>query len=84
MCLAVPGKVLSIAGDDVLTRTGRIDFGGVIKQVNLIYTPEAEVGDHVLVHVGFAIAVIDEQEAGRVFDLLRQIEEPTGPQGAAT
>lgn len=84
MCLAVPGKVLSIAGDDVLTRAGRIDFGGVIKQVNLIYTPEAEVGDHVLVHVGFAIAVIDEQEAGRVFDLLRQIEEPTGTQGAAT
>lgn len=84
MCLAVPGKVLSIAGDDALTRTGRIDFGGVIKQVNLIYTPEADVGDHVLVHVGFAIAVIDEQEAERVFELLRQIEEPAGPQGAAT
>ena len=58
MCLAVPGRVLSTAGDDALTRTGRIDFGGVIKEVNLIYVPESEPGDYVIVHVGFAIAVM--------------------------
>ena len=84
MCLAVPGRVLSTAGDDALRRTGRIDFGGLVKEVNLIYVPEAEAGDYVLVHVGFAIAVIDEQEAARVFELLRQIDEPAGAQGAAT
>ncbi len=84
MCLAVPGRVLSISGDDALTRVGRIDFGGVIKEVNLIYVPEAETNDYVLVHVGFAIAVIDEQEAARVFELLQQIEAPAGAKGAAT
>ncbi len=84
MCLAVPGRVLSITGDDALTRVGRIDFGGVIKEVNLIYVPEAETNDYVLVHVGFAIAVIDEQEAARVFELLQQIEAPAGAKGAAT
>ena len=84
MCLAIPGRVLSTAGDDALMRTGRIDFGGVVKEVNLIYVPEAEVGDYVLVHVGFAIAVIDEQEAARVFELLRQTDEPASAQGAAT
>ncbi|UCD68957.1 MAG: HypC/HybG/HupF family hydrogenase formation chaperone [Betaproteobacteria bacterium] len=84
MCLAVPGRVISTAGDDALGRIGRIDFGGVIKEVNLIYVPEAEAGDYVLVHVGFAIAVIDEQEAARVFELLRQIDETAGAQGAAT
>ena len=84
MCLAVPGRVLGIAGDDELTRVGRVDFGGVIKQVNLIYVPEARAGDYVLVHVGFALAIIDEQEASRVFELLQQIDEPTRAQEAAS
>ena len=75
MCLAVPGKLLDIAGDDVLTRVGRVDFDGVIKEVNLAYLPQATPGDYVLVHVGFAIAMIDEREAARVFELLRQLEE---------
>ena len=74
MCLAIPGKVLSIEGDDPLMRVGRIDFDGVIKQINLAYVPQAEPGDYVLVHVGFAISVIDEAEAMRVFELLQQIE----------
>jgi hydrogenase expression/formation protein HypC len=73
MCLAVPGRILSLAGDDPLTRTGRVDFGGLVKEVNLAFAPEAEVGDHVLVHVGFAISVIDEAEAGRIFEHLRSI-----------
>jgi hydrogenase expression/formation protein HypC len=75
MCLAVPGRVLSVSGDDVLTRVGRVDFGGVVKEINLAYAPEARIGDYVLVHVGFAITVIDEAEAARVFAHLREIGE---------
>jgi hydrogenase expression/formation protein HypC len=75
MCLAVPGRVLSISGDEPLMRIGRVDFGGIVKEINLAYVPEAAVGDHVLVHVGFAITVIDEEEAVRVFEHLREIGE---------
>lgn len=75
MCLAVPGRVLDIADDDSLMRFARVDFGGVRKKISLAYTPEAQVGDYVLVHVGFAIAVIDEAEAQRVFKHLREIGE---------
>jgi hydrogenase expression/formation protein HypC len=74
MCLAVPGQVASIAGDDLM-RVGRVDFGGVVKEINLAYTPEARIGDYVLVHVGFAISVIDEEEAGRIFDHLRALDD---------
>lgn len=73
MCLAVPGKVLSISGDDPLMRVARVDFGGIVKEIQLAYTPEAATGDYVLVHVGFAITVIDETEARRVFQYLEQI-----------
>ena len=75
MCLAIPGKILSIAGDDPLLRTGRVSFGGIVKEVNLAYTPEAGVGDYVIVHVGFAISTLDEAEAHRVFDYLREMDE---------
>ncbi len=75
MCLAVPGKVLGLSGDDPILRTGRVDFGGIVKEINLAYVPEARIGDYVLVHVGFAITVIDEVEAARVFDALREIGE---------
>jgi hydrogenase expression/formation protein HypC len=76
MCLAVPGKLLEIAeGDDPLARTGKVSFGGMVKQVNLAYVPEARVGDYVAVHVGFALSVIDEQDARLVFDFLRREEE---------
>ncbi len=75
MCLAVPGRVLSLSGEDPATRVGRVDFGGVVKEVNLAFAPEASVGDYVLVHVGFAIAVIDEAEAGRVMRDLEEIAE---------
>ena len=75
MCLAIPGKILSIAGDDPLLRTGRVSFGGLVKEVNLAYTPEAGVGDYVIVHVGFAISTVDEAEAHRVFDYLREMDE---------
>jgi hydrogenase expression/formation protein HypC len=75
MCLAVPGQILSIAGDDPLTRLGRVDFGGVVRPINLAFTPDATVGDHVLVHVGFAISVIDASAAARIFEQLRELGE---------
>jgi len=73
MCLAVPGKIVSIEGEDSFLRSGRVDFSGIIKQVNLAYVPEAKIGDYVLVHVGFAINIIDEAEANQVFQFLREI-----------
>jgi hydrogenase expression/formation protein HypC len=81
MCLAVPGRVISIEGEDELTRQGRVAFGGIVKQVNLAYVPEAGIGDHVLVHAGFAITVLDESEASRTFAYLQEIEgiEEDGP-----
>jgi hydrogenase expression/formation protein HypC len=75
MCLAVPGKILNIIEDEPMTRMGRVSFGGIIKAVNLAYVPEAGVGDYVIVHVGFAISTLDQQEADRVFEYLRQMDE---------
>ena len=75
MCLAVPGRLLSVAGEDPLTRVGRVDFGGVVKEINLAFVPEARVDDYVLVHVGFALTVIDESEAMQVFEHLREMGE---------
>ena len=82
MCLAVPGKVISITGDDDLMRGGRVDFGGVIKDIQLAYTPEARVGDYVLVHVGFAISVIDAAEAARVFEQLAGLDDMEAVSGS--
>jgi len=75
MCLAVPGKVLTISGDDPVMRVARVDFGGIVKEISLAYTPEAAIGGYVLVHVGFAITVIDEDEASRVFRYLEEIAD---------
>jgi hydrogenase expression/formation protein HypC len=75
MCLAVPGKITSISGDDPLTRMGKIDFGGILKEASLAYVPEAGVGDYVIVHVGFAISRLDEAEANQVFEYLREMQE---------
>jgi hydrogenase expression/formation protein HypC len=75
MCLAVPGKILNVVGDDSLQRMGRVSFGGVIKEVSLACVPEAKVGDYVIVHVGLAISTLDETEAQRVFDYLKQMGE---------
>lgn len=88
MCLGVPGQVLSIADDALGMRMGKVSFAGITKEVCLAYTPEADVGDYVIVHVGFAISQVDEEEAGKVFEYLREMEElgeldipqPDGPQ----
>ncbi len=74
MCLAVPGKLLSVEGNDPLTRQGRIAFAGAVKPANLAYTPEAKPGDYVLVHAGFAITVIDEGEALKTLAYLAQLK----------
>jgi hydrogenase expression/formation protein HypC len=75
MCLAVPGQLLNITGEDELYRTGRVSFGGVIKTVSLACVPEARVNDYVLVHVGMALSIVDEEEAARVFSLLAEMGE---------
>lgn len=72
MCLAIPGRVISTTGDSIM-RIGRVDFGGIVKEINLAYVPEARIGDYVLAHVGFAISMIDEAEAARVYEDLREI-----------
>lgn len=75
MCLAVPGKVIEIVGEDPITRVGKVDFGGVTREVNLACVPEVSVGNYVMVHVGMAISVVDEKEAMEVFEYLRQIDD---------
>jgi hydrogenase expression/formation protein HypC len=75
MCLAIPGKIESLSGDDPLTRMGKVNFGGVLKDTCLAYVPEAKVGDYVIVHVGFALSRLDEQEANEIFEYLKRMEE---------
>ena len=75
MCLAIPGEILSIENEDSLMRTGKVSFGGVVKEVNLSFVPEAEVDSYVIVHAGFAISEVDEDEAKRVFEYLDEIEK---------
>jgi hydrogenase expression/formation protein HypC len=71
MCLAVPGRILSVSGSDPLLRSGRVDFAGIVREVNLACVPEAGVGDYVLVHVGVAISTIEPEAAGEVFAYLK-------------
>ncbi len=74
MCLAVPGKIIDISGED-LTRRARVDFGGIRREVSLAALPEAKAGDHVLVHAGFALNIVDETEAQRMLDDLARMGE---------
>lgn len=78
MCLAVPGKVIEVLGDDPLLRSARVSFAGVVKLVSLSCAPEAKLGDYVLVHVGVAISVVDEKEAEETFRYLQQMGELDG------
>jgi hydrogenase expression/formation protein HypC len=74
MCLGIPGKIVELSEQNDLPM-GKVEFGGIVKEVCLAYTPEAQVGDYVLVHVGFAISRIDEAEAQETLDLLNQLAE---------
>jgi hydrogenase expression/formation protein HypC len=75
MCLAIPGKVETLTGEDPIMRMGRVNFGGVIKEACLAYVPEVKVGDYVIVHAGLALSIVDEAEAQQVFEYLRQMDE---------
>lgn len=75
MCLAIPGQIESLHGDDPLMRSGRVRFGGIIREINLACVPEARVGDFVLAHVGVAIGIIDEVEAIRTLTALEALGE---------
>ena len=76
MCLGVPGKIIEVYEVDNL-KMGKVDFGGVIREACLEYVPEAQVGEYVVIHVGFAISIIDEKEAKQVYDILNEMEEIT-------
>ena len=84
MCLAIPGKVIEVFEDHGL-RMGRVDFGGMVKKACLAQLPEASVGDYVLVHVGFALSLVDAAEAERTYRLLEELgllEELKAPEGS--
>jgi hydrogenase expression/formation protein HypC len=74
MCLGIPGKITEIYEKDSLPMA-KIDFGGIVKEVCLAYTPEAKVGNYALVHVGFAISLMDEEEALETLKLIREVED---------
>ncbi len=74
MCLAIPGKIITINNHDHLIKTAMVDFDGITKEVNLTYVPEAEPGDYVIVHVGFAISKLDEEAAKLTFSYLKEME----------
>ncbi|MFH1263985.1 MAG: HypC/HybG/HupF family hydrogenase formation chaperone [Pseudomonadota bacterium] len=75
MCLAVPGKIISINEGENPLRIGKVDFGGVVKEVALATVPDAEIGDYVIVHVGFALSKLDEEEAQKTLTLIREVIE---------
>ncbi|MGB5402714.1 HypC/HybG/HupF family hydrogenase formation chaperone [Robiginitalea sp.] len=76
MCLSIPGKLIEITQTlDETFRLGNVSFDGVIKEVNLTLVPRAKVGDYVMVHVGAAIAIVNEEEAAKTFEILRQLGE---------
>ncbi|MCA6502781.1 MAG: HypC/HybG/HupF family hydrogenase formation chaperone [Pseudanabaena sp.] len=72
MCLAVPAKILSIQGEDLM-RVGKVSFSGVVKEVNLAYLPEAEIGDYAIIHAGVAISIVDPAEAAQTLRDLQKI-----------
>lgn len=72
MCLAIPGKILTSEMHDGI-RVGRVQFGGITRETCLDFVPEASVGDYVIVHVGFAISVVDREEAERSYELLESM-----------
>ncbi len=75
MCLAVPGKIINISDEGPLFRTGRIDFSGVTKEVSLAYVPEAKIDDYVIVHAGFALSIVDEQEAQASLEAFQELSD---------
>lgn len=81
MCLAVPGQLIEVTETDPVKRAGRVDFGGVAREVSLAFVPEAKVGDYVVVHVGFALSVLDQEEARRTLEDFAAIAALAGEEG---
>ncbi len=79
MCLGIPGKVLEVVADAGGLPMGKVEFGGIVKEVCLAYLPDVQPGQYVLVHVGFAISTVDESEAEEIFSYLAQMEELSEP-----
>ncbi len=75
MCLGVPGKVVKIEENPLGMTMGKVDFAGITKEVCLAYVPDVQIGDYVIVHVGFALNKIDEAEAMEVFEYLKQMDD---------
>ena len=75
MCLAIPGKLVEISENAEGVRMGKANFGGIVKQVCLEYTPEVNTGDYVLVHVGFALSKVDEDVAARTYAMLEEMKQ---------
>jgi hydrogenase expression/formation protein HypC len=75
MCLAIPGKLVEISEDPNGVKMGKANFGGIVKRVCLEYTPDVVMGDYVLVHVGFALSKVDEEEAARTYEILREMQQ---------
>jgi hydrogenase expression/formation protein HypC len=81
MCLAVPGKIMSIEENALGVNMGKVSFGGIIKEACLAFTPEAQMGDYVIVHAGFAISHLDEEEAQQTLEALAELEKIAEEQG---
>lgn len=84
MCLAIPGRILEINVAEGV-RVGRVEFGGIVRQACLDFVPQAEVGDYVMVHVGFALSPVDRQEAERTYQMLKSagmLEGELSPEGS--
>ena len=75
MCLGVPGKVVEIHENAVGMTMGKVDFAGIVKEVCLAYVPDVQIGEYVIVHVGFAISKVEEEEAMEVFKFLKEMDE---------
>lgn len=82
MCLGVPGRVQEITANELGIQMGRVQFGGIQKEVCLSFLPEVAVGDYVIVHAGFAISQVDEEEAARTLELLKQMGDLSELPGA--
>ena len=74
MCLAVPGKVVSISGDEPLLKKGKVSFGGVLKEVSFAYVPDVQIDDYVIVHVGFALSILDQEAAEKSLAEFKEME----------
>ena len=75
MCLAVPGKIIEITQSDPMMKTAKVSFSGIVKDINVSLVPDAKIGDYILAHVGYALSVIDEEEAKKTMEYLKEMDD---------